>query len=97
MNAKLAMELGIGLEAKRVKGYGGEGKEGRIEREEVAKQPLFLDDGVLLVPRLPPHIFLSFLAVIGFEGAGEATGGGLKGVAAKGVGVQGGRGSVLGS
>ncbi|KAK9101343.1 hypothetical protein Scep_024773 [Stephania cephalantha] len=37
MNAKLVMELGVGLEANRVKGYGGEGEEGRIARDEVAK------------------------------------------------------------
>ncbi|KAK9098426.1 hypothetical protein Syun_025471 [Stephania yunnanensis] len=37
MNARLVVELGIGLEANRVKGCGGDGEEGRIAREEVAK------------------------------------------------------------
>ncbi|KAK9094486.1 hypothetical protein Scep_025955 [Stephania cephalantha] len=37
MNARLVVELGVGLEANRVKGCGGDGEEGRIAREEVAK------------------------------------------------------------
>ncbi|KAK9149887.1 hypothetical protein Scep_008644 [Stephania cephalantha] len=36
MNARLVVELGVGLEAKRVKGHTGDGEEGRIAREEVA-------------------------------------------------------------
>ncbi|KAK9161100.1 hypothetical protein Syun_007441 [Stephania yunnanensis] len=37
MNARLVVELGVGLEANKVKGCGGDGEEGRIAREEVAK------------------------------------------------------------
>ncbi|KAK9094105.1 hypothetical protein Scep_025574 [Stephania cephalantha] len=37
MNARLVVELGVGLEANRVKGCGGDGEEGNIAREEVAK------------------------------------------------------------
>ncbi|KAK9111362.1 hypothetical protein Scep_018881 [Stephania cephalantha] len=37
MNARLVVELGVGLEANRVKGCRGDGEEGRIAREEVAK------------------------------------------------------------
>ncbi|KAK9121371.1 hypothetical protein Syun_018988 [Stephania yunnanensis] len=37
MNARLVVELGVELEANRVKGCGGDGEEGRIVREEAAK------------------------------------------------------------
>ncbi|KAK9159703.1 hypothetical protein Syun_006044 [Stephania yunnanensis] len=37
MNARLVVELGVGLEANRKKGFRGDGEEGRIAREEVAK------------------------------------------------------------
>ncbi|KAK9164778.1 hypothetical protein Syun_005680 [Stephania yunnanensis] len=37
MNARLVVELGVVLEANRVKGCGGDGEKERIAREEVAK------------------------------------------------------------